>query len=299
MRYLSVLLLVGCGAAKATAPKSDPPPYTPPPPQDATEMIFHGGNVLHSPSVQAVYWGASWSTSLDVMPGTKRFLSALGNSDYLQTASEYADAYGPVTNALYYVGSLAMYSPSYSLIPDGSNIKPFLNALCANLNYVPDQNTIYVVFADTPPGRDSATGKLSACAWHTSFYCYSNSGAPHAATLAYIPSLVSESDCNPNDTTTGHSVALASVANVTAHEIMETITDPWGNGWFDEESSEVCEAGSNCENGDKCSWSFAGLTTLADSSQWKLQMEWSNKAYETKTGKPNQIGQYGCIAGKQ
>ena len=95
--------------------------------------------------------------------------------------------------------------------------------------------------------------------------------------------------CDPQDSLTGNSQGLAAVANVTAHELLEAITDPRGTGWLD-------SAGE--ENGDKCAWSFPasdGLSTFFDGSKWKLQMEWSNAAYTAGTGQANRSGQKGCI----
>ncbi|MEY3759434.1 MAG: hypothetical protein RIR39_925, partial [Pseudomonadota bacterium] len=76
---------------------------------------------------------------------------------------------------------------------------------------------------------------------------------------------------------------------VTAHELMETVTDNayfigktgyWG-GWFDS---------TGAENGDKCAWTFRpsnlGLpgTVSIGGFYWKLQGEWSNSAQNTGLG---------------
>jgi hypothetical protein len=46
------------------------------------------------------------------------------------------------------------------------------------------------------------------------------------------------------------------------------------------------------ENGDKCAWNFS-LFTFSNTTQRKIQGEWSNKAYNTGTGRPNSSGQKG------
>lgn len=296
---LCAMFIIGCGPTSGTStqPPNPPPgpPPSPPPPQQATEISFHNGTILHSPNVQAVFWGSSWGSSTDKMPGAEQFLNALGGSDYLGIASQYLDNNGPATGELYYSGHTMMDGTSYSLTPDGSNSQAFYNALCSSLSYVPDSNTIYVVFADTPPGVDS-NGKMTDCAWHSSFYCYRNGGPKHWATVSYIPNLDGISSCNPRDASTGHSSGLAAIANVTAHEIIETITNPYGTGWYDSEDSEICKSGTNCEIADKCAWIFGDNTQLLDGSEWKLQLEWSNKAYEANSGIPNRLGQYGCTS---
>ena len=58
---------------------------------------------------------------------------------------------------------------------------------------------------------------------------------------------------------------------------------------------------SNGENADKCAWSFSpnnsSLVTLSNSSTWKLQMEWSNKAFTASSGYANRNGQLACLDG--
>jgi hypothetical protein len=104
-----------------------------------------------------------------------------------------------------------------------------------------------------------------------------------------MPNIDAEPGCDPADTYgTGHSQGLAAVANVTAHELAETITDPRNGGWYDS---------SGAENGDKCAWSFASPVTLKNGSTWKLQMEWSNNAFTAGTGYANRSGQKGCLQG--
>ena len=64
--------------------------------------------------------------------------------------------------------------------------------------------------------------------------------------------------------------------NVTSHEHIEAITDPYGNAWFD--------SGGN-ENGDRCAWTFgsslggSGSTAynqVINGGHYMLQLEWSN-----------------------
>ena len=103
-----------------------------------------------------------------------------------------------------------------------------------------------------------------------------------------MPNTDGEAGCDPEDTSTGHSQGLAAIANVSAHELLETITDPRGTGWYDSQGDE---------NGDKCAWSFPpgnGISTFSNGSVWRLQMEWSNHAYSTSSGFANLSGQHGC-----
>ena len=80
------------------------------------------------------------------------------------------------------------------------------------------------------------------------------------------------------------------IANVSAYELSEARTNPANPGaWYDAQGQE---------NGDKCAWTFnVPLVTFMDGSQWKLQGEWSNTAYNGGTGYPNGKGQKGCVDG--
>ncbi len=63
------------------------------------------------------------------------------------------------------------------------------------------------------------------------------------------------------------------------------VTDPHLNAWCDS---------SGAENADKCAWTFGHpLLTFSNNSQWKVQGNWSNAAYATKSG----CDGAGCIVG--
>ena len=79
------------------------------------------------------------------------------------------------------------------------------------------------------------------------------------------------------------------MANVSGHELSEARTDPRNGGWYDS---------SGAENGDKCAWTFGSPDlSFSNGSIWKIQGNWSNKAYDGNTGYPNSSGQNGCIDG--
>ncbi len=108
--------------------------------------------------------------------------------------------------------------------------------------------------------------------------------------FAFFFKLDGDAGCDPADAITGHSQGLAAIANVSAHELSEAVTDPASPGaWYD---------GSGSENGDKCAWTFnVPSVTFSNRSVWKVQGEWSNAAYTAGTGYANLSGQKGCIDG--
>ena len=67
--------------------------------------------------------------------------------------------------------------------------------------------------------------------------------------------------------------ATDAVISVTAHEILETVTDPFGNGWF--------HLNTGGEIGDLCAWNFGtragdGSNVTMNGRKYLIQREWSN-----------------------
>jgi hypothetical protein len=132
---------------------------------------------------------------------------------------------------------------------------------------------------------DVKRGNAGFCGWHSFGTCGNTT-----VQIAFTFNLDGDGGCDPNDTSGLHSQGVAALANVTAHELSEARSDPTQGGWYD---------ANGAESADKCAWTFGvPLVTLSNGSQWKLQGEWSNHAFDTNTGYPNASGQNGCLAGQ-
>jgi hypothetical protein len=163
----------------------------------------------------------------------------------------------------------------------GGNSAAILAEVCKAVGTVdPHGNGYYAVYADTP--RKHA----SYCAYHSYGTCNGK-----AVQFAYFFNLDGDAGCDPQDTSGLHSQALAAIANVSGHELSEARTDPASPGaWYDS---------AGLENGDKCAWTFnVPLVKFTNRSEWKIQGEWSNSAYNSGTGYPNSSGQKGCLDGQ-
>jgi hypothetical protein len=239
-------------------------------------MTLHGGDVLASNTTHLIWWGSQWNTATfagDKITGMTSFFQGFGGSNYAGTSTEYAGATGDqVTTASSFIDSVIDPSaaPSKALTVGGA-----VAEVCKLTSNAPDSNGVYFIYTAT------GAGHVSYCAWHSWGTC--SNGAP--IQVAYMPNIDGIPGCDPQDTYgTNHSQGLAAIANVTAHELSEAITDPRGSGWFD---------ASGGENGDKCAWTFGGVVTLSNGSKWKLQQEWSNAAYTASNGSPR-----GCLQGQ-
>jgi hypothetical protein len=243
-------------------------------------LLLHGGNVLTSTVMHAIWWGSEWSSASfagDKISGMESFFHGYGRSDYADTVTEYDGADGAfATHNSSYGGSLydSSEAPAHAL-----STADAVAEACKMTNDNPVANAIYFIYTST------GAGHVNYCAWHNHGSCAN--GAP--VLVAYMPNLDGVAGCDPLDTWTTHSEGLAALASVTAHELSESITDPVQTGWY---------SASGNENGDECAWSFVGPVKLSNRTTWKLQGEWSNAAYNAGTGYANLSGQKGCIQGQ-
>lgn len=237
----------------------------------AGDLIDHGGPVLTTNKTQAIFWGSSWATdTTDKIPGLDSFFSGFGGSGIESLASEYSG----IQNVSTYLGHTIDTS---AVSTKALTTSQAVAEACKITNNSPDPTAVYFLYTLT------GAGQVSYCAWHSYGNC---PGTNAPVQVAYMPNIDGQAGCDPQDTWTTHSQGLAALANVTSHELMEAITDPRITAWYDS---------AGAENGDKCAWSFHNVVTLKNGSQWKLQMEWSNYAYDHSTGYANRSGQLGCL----
>jgi hypothetical protein len=246
------------------------------------DMIWNGGPVMHTGATAAIFWGPSWSNAsfaADKIGGMDAFYGGFGNSKYAATSNEYTDASGSVTSKVSYLGHFVDLGAVVNRPPQVADIVGEVCSVLQANGVSPVSNGFYMVYTDH--GR----GGQGYCAWHS----YGSCGGVQIQ-VGFAFSLDGDAGCDPQDTQTGHSQGLAAIANVSAHELSEARTDPELNAWYD--------AGGE-ENGDKCAWTFnVPFVTFSNRSIWKLQGEWSNAAYDSRTGYPNLSGLPGCLDGK-
>jgi hypothetical protein len=248
-------------------------------------MTNHGGKIMTTANIHPIFWGASWPThSGDKMTGIDTFYAGWGNSRYAGTTTEYAGSNGTA-------GATSSSLPSVldaSAASGGGSTTTILNEVAQEIAagavpLDPTGNGYYPVYSDV------RRGTAGYCAWHSSG-TVSSGTVTAIVQFAVFFNLDGDAGCDPGDTVSGHSQGLAALGNVSAHELAEAVTDPASPGaWYDSKGAE---------NGDKCAWTFNVPTvSFSNGTAWKVQGEWSNKAFSAGTGYPNSAGQRGCLDG--
>jgi hypothetical protein len=248
--------------------------------------IASNGQVLHTHSTTAIYWGQEWldpTVAGDIISGMASFFEGFDGSRLAGVMTEYYDRNGSIASSSTYNGHLI--NPADP--PDGPlSSAVVLAEACRATSNQPDANTVYFVYASKAA---TLPGTCAIRSWGT---CGRRGPSIQAVYVPYMTG--TDPGCNgaqnhDDPTVTGHSVALAQYGNVTANQLMNAVTDPYGRGWKD-------------VNGHTISFKCDGIflpdgeyALFSNGSQWTVRMKWSNEAYKAGSGAANNKGQLGCV----
>ena len=221
-----------------------------------SNLIDHGGKILPASSTYAIWWGPQAGFPADAVAGMETLLAGFDKSHYLGIALQYMRGATSISSS--FKGSLSDSSAPPSHQPQVSVIVNEVGKVLDSNKIAPDPNTVYFVYTSNNP-------KSSYCAWHSS-------GSVHGVTVqvAYMPNTSGVAGCDPGDLygANSYSEGTRSLADSTAHEFMESVTDAVPtSAWADRNGAEI---------GDKCNFQYSGVVTLGNGSSWQLQQEWSN-----------------------
>ena len=261
-----------------------------------TGINYHGGPILQTTKVAAIYWSPNTIYNGGPNPGSTGlagsgaedgsligyFLSNLGGSYYFNTNTTYYDGAGNyVQNSVTYTQFWADPNGATSgTVSDGAVQQEVFAALQSGaLAY--DPSTLYLVFSG--PGVNLGGGfGTQYCAYHGRFSA-SGFGDVKYAVMPYDWS--DPSGCAAQTTTPNGDPAADTEVNVIAHETEETTTDEDLNAWYDRRGYE---------NADKCAWNFGSVTQLPSGADYNetvgeklflVQQNWIN------------TGHGGCVQG--
>lgn len=219
------------------------------------DLVDHGGSVAPSTRTFALWWGDAHAFPVDARPLLETLLNGLNGSTYFAIANEYLRGATATTS---FAGNL--FDPT--MPPADNPAEATIGAkACGALvaNGIANQtgDVVFVLSSVFP------AGPVPFCAWHYWDIC---NGQP--LLIVYLP--------NPTGTACGrqasgcnaYSPEATALGTFAAHELMETITDPFVTAWKDQPGEEI---------GDKC----FGLAACVPLSTGILQLQplYSNAAH--------------------
>jgi hypothetical protein len=274
---------------------------------DCTLMTFHGGTVQHAETTYLVFWAPSgyylpqaYRNALDV------WLNDVAAGSYtagnvFSAGQQYYDNTGPGATknfASYAVANGGVILDSDALPTSGctdtgttacindSQIRTEIQNVVTAHSLPQNQNTDYILF--TPLNVGSCfTSASTSCAYtqYCGYHSYFN-GTTGQIVYANMPWAYSNSSCDVNlafGTGYANGSATDPEVGVLSHEMIETMTDPNLNAWYDASGNEI---------GDKCAYIYGSggegsLTGLSNNGlgywnvnlsgdEFLMQMEFSN-----------------------
>lgn len=106
-------------------------------PTKSSNLLYHGGDVMHGTLVEPIFWGSQWADSsfvVDKMTGLASFYEGIGGSSYADTNTEYSDATGAVSSGVTYGQAFTDFSAAPN---SGNNTSPILAEVCSVLGIMP------------------------------------------------------------------------------------------------------------------------------------------------------------------
>jgi hypothetical protein len=221
------------------------------------DLIDQGGQILPEVHVYALWWGPPSDFPSDMRTAAETFFSSINGSNYLGIIDQYLRGASASVSFVKSITDSSTPSPSIGIDQE------LCSQLAAN-GMIPDSKGVYFVYSSTP-------SPAGACGGHSFIQCNgatvlvadveNPSGSPCDAAAAL--------HCNAMTS------ATQSLIDISAHELMESITDPLRPiAWRDVSGEEVA---------DKCDWVFSACVQLGP-QKWQLQELYSNAVHTCVQG---------------
>ena len=232
-------------------------------------IVYHGGKVLPTTNIVAIYWSNSTIYTGGPAPGTGGpgsndnslvgfFLNHFGGSPNFNVNTTYYDTVGvghTVSNVLNYT---AYWADNQNVPPTNGDtvtdavIEAEIERGFSSGAITYDSLTLYVVFSsggtNLGGGFQLPFDSLHYCGYHTHF-----NWSGHIVRFAALPYNAYGNLCSHYPSPNNDLPADAEI-NSLAHEIDEAATDPDINAWYDSYSTNPFS-----EDGDKCAWSWGTM----------------------------------------
>ena len=238
-------------------------------------ISYHGGSVMTAVSKIVIIWYGDWNQTnkIDTPAGQQIIRDAIyglsvqnSTYNYSGITTRYASNLGPYSQT----GGAYVTQVSSPVINEftqttsktyGSKILSDASVFSLVRAYAGsgDSNAIYLVLSSSDIAESS--GFLTKyCGWHT----YGSTGA-NLIKYGFIgnPSK-SLSACAVQSISPNGNAAVDAMVSIIAHELVETVTDPLLNAWYNPSGSE---------NSDMCAWTFGSQTNFSSSgAYWNVSL---------------------------
>lgn len=258
-------------------------PQQTPPPETVTTgngIEYNGGPIMPGPHNVYFIWYGNWSanTATAILPD---FITGLNGSLYFNTDTTYGDTTDNIANTVTMANQVFdNYSQGTALAGNAVGVAKVVSAALNSGGVPVDVNGIYFVL--TSPDVTEGQFCTKYCGYHT--HGTFTQGTTHTdIKFAFVgnPATQCPSTSNPNcsfqSLTPNGNEGADAMADVMAHELNETVTDPDLNAWF-----HTNGAG---EVGDLCNFKFgptfpalngAQANVVLRGSQFLIQQNWLN-----------------------
>jgi hypothetical protein len=233
------------------------------------DFPYDGDAVQHAQKIYTIFWAPPGTSFPSGYQSTiNQFVRDLSGTSYYAIASQYYDDAGNIGTTVTLAGSwLDTTSTMGSSISGQDILDEVTRAQSAN-GWTNDANSYFQVY--TP----SNVTNTEYCGWHD--YEFNVFSPNRAYGLILYPRQVSATATCLQPSPWPNGDVVDGAINVSAHEIMETVTDPYDDGWFYIDGTG--------EIGDLCNkvWGSRdrnlGSNVLLNGHPYLIQEEWSNAA---------------------
>lgn len=266
----------------------------------ANGISYHGGPVMLGAVNLYYIWYGNWDfkpNTADTQTRTilNSFGGAIGNNNanatgvigqtptqpYFNINTTYFNSAGQAVSGTVTapqsttIPANARYGTGNGLALTDAGVEQIVaDAIAGGLGTGGDQNGVYFVLTSHDVTETSGFC-TQYCAWHS----YGTLGTKNIK-FGFVGNPASQcpSACSAQQLTPNGNLAADAMANLIAHELSESVTDPNLNAWFDRTGQE---------NADKCAWTFGSTKPAANGSQynvvggqrqWLLQRNWNNRS---------------------
>lgn len=248
-----ISLLSICASAQIVAPRSQGASSTGA--SSGTNGIeYHGGPIIQNAHVYFIWYG-NWTgnTAVTILP---QFISGLSLSPYFNINSTYSDTTGARVASSVSMNNQVFDSYSQGGVLSDQGLQTVVSRQLTGGGLPTDTSGIYFVLTSADVDEQGASGEFCVqfCGFHTRA-TLNGADIKYAfvGNIARCPSACAASNLGqgPNG-----NMGADAMANVMAHELNETVTDPDLNAWYHNNLGG--------EVGDLCNFNFGPEFTTAN-----------------------------------